>query len=73
MDRNNTDTIITIFDDEIDNVIGGVGPVGGYAIAIGLGSLFLAAFSAGYTFGKDLAVSLNGQPEHTKNANVKPV
>ncbi len=41
--------------DEIEHVKGGLGPVAAYAIAVGLGGLFMAAYSAGYQFGKDLA------------------
>lgn len=41
--------------DEIESVSGGFGPVAAYAIAVGLGTLFVAAYAAGYELGKDLA------------------
>ena len=44
---------------EVRAVAGGVGPVGAYAIAIGVGSLFIAAYEAGYQFGADLARAEN--------------
>lgn len=44
---------------EVRAVTGGVGPVGAYAIGIGLGSLFIAAYEAGYQFGADLARAEN--------------
>ena len=40
-------------EDEVDSVSGGSPLV----IAIALGGLFIAAFDAGYEFGKDLATS----------------
>jgi lactobin A/cerein 7B family class IIb bacteriocin len=47
--------IVELSDFEIEEVGGGLGPVGAYAIATALGALFVASFSAGYEFGKDLA------------------
>lgn len=47
--------IVELNDTEVGSINGGIGPVGAYAIAAGLGALFVASFEAGYEFGKDLA------------------
>lgn len=47
--------IIALSFDEVEAVSGGLGPVGAYAIACGIGALAISAFQAGYAMGKDLA------------------
>lgn len=42
----------TLCDDELVMIEGGLDP---FTVTIGLGTLFLAAASGGYAFGKDLA------------------